>query len=795
MSKKLLIDAHQSDETRVVVLNNNTIEDVDYEVSHRRPLKGNIYLAKVTRVEPSLQAAFVEYGGNRQGFLAFSEIHPDYYRIPIEDREKLLAEQAADDDNNDDDETDSSDENPDDSDPDDEKIKRRYFERFRRHYSIQEVISRHQILLIQVAKEERGSKGAALTTYLSLAGRYCVLMPNTWHKGGVSRKISDQADRKKLKTIISKLEVPTTMAVIVRTAGLQRTKAEITRDFNYLVSEWNEIREKTLTSSAPFLVYEEGDLIKRSIRDHYSADIEEIMVEGNKAFKLAQSYMKSLMPTHVKKIKEYKEPGRHLFQEFKVESMLSALHEPQVTLKSGGYLIIDQTEALVAVDVNSGRSTRERNIEETALKTNLEAAAEVARQLKQRDLSGLIVIDFIDMVASRNKNAVKRKLKDELKNDKARIQVGDISQFGLLEMSRQRLRPSISESMTDRCPHCDGSGRIKSNSNLAIEVIRLIEEELVKRPRATLNITVSEEIAFYLLNHKRAVIVALEEQYNTTIILERDNSLIPPAVKFSDAKTKSDSGKSDKSDPSSNDETQDENQDDENKTRRRRRGKRGGRRRNTQREDGDEASSVDALDNDAETGKDQVQSETDQSEDEAEKPKRTRRKSTKAQDEQSDSTEESTEKPKRTRRKSVKTEDEQSGRAEESVEKPKRTRRKPVKAEDEQSDGAEEPVEKPKRTRRKSVKAEDEQSDGAEEPVEKPKRTRRKPAKSEEVKENESSTEDDKPKPRGRTRKTASESEDASADAGRESKSSAIIDVVDVDKSKNSRSKKGWWSP
>ncbi|MDA7635202.1 Rne/Rng family ribonuclease [Alphaproteobacteria bacterium] len=661
MSKKLLIDARQTDETRVVLLNENVVEDVDYETSHRKQLKGNIYLAKVTRVEPSLQAAFVEYGGNRQGFLAFSEIHPDYYRIPVEDREKLLADQSdhsdkdtdpetktetkteiktetkadsetvsdadadslaansdsdsdletgADDNSSDDNDGDNDGDNGSDFEAEDERERKRRFDKFRKHYSIQEVISRRQILLVQVVKEERGNKGAALTTYMSLAGRYCVLMPNTYHNGGVSRKISDPADRKKLKTIVNGLNVPTGMAVIVRTAGSKRTKAEITRDYNYLLRQWNDIREKTLESNAPSIIHEEGNLIKRAVRDYYTSDIEEIIVEGEDGYKAARAHMKNLMPTHVKKITQYKDEVNHLFQAHRVENMLTAIYDPEVTLKSGGYIVMNQTEALVAIDVNSGKATRERNIEETALKTNVEAAVEIARQLKLRDLSGLVVIDFIDMEVNRNRNTVERKLKEAMKSDRARVQIGSISQFGLLEMSRQRLRPSLNEAVSDLCPHCHGTGRIRSVESAALAIIHQIEAEAARKSRKKLTVAMAAEVALYILNHKRDLIVDLEARYDMNIVLEQDNSLLPPDIRFdgisekpeqqerrkskgdsrSDSKSnaRSDSNVEPKADKANNNQSNqtptsptDSDDDDESKPkRRRRRGKRGGRRRN-----------------------------------------------------------------------------------------------------------------------------------------------------------------------------------------------------------------------
>ena len=421
MTKRLLIDARQAEETRVVLLSGTRIEDFDYETENRKQLKGNVYLARVTRVEPSLQAAFVEYGGNRQGFLAFSEIHPDYYRIPIEDREALIeADSAEGDDDRDETGSDGAPETIGGEEADEEDIRPK---RQVKRYKIQEVISRKQIMLVQVVKEERGNKGAALTTYLSLAGRYCVLMPNNNRGGGVSRKITNIADRKRLKTVVGGLDIQAGMAVIVRTAGAKRTKTEIARDFNYLSKLWDDIRARTLESQAPCLIHEEGDLIKRSIRDLYTSEVDEVLVEGEEAYKIARNQMKMLIPSHLKKVQKYE--GTHpIFQHFNVENQMDTIHSPQVTLKSGGYLVINQTEALVAIDVNSGKSTRERNIEETALKTNLEAAEELGRQLRLRDLSGLIVVDFIDMEENRNQHAVERRMKDAMRNDRARIQIG-----------------------------------------------------------------------------------------------------------------------------------------------------------------------------------------------------------------------------------------------------------------------------------------------------------------------------------------------------------------------------------
>ena len=523
MTKRLLIDARQSEETRVVLLSGTRIEDFDYETENRKQLKGNVYLARVTRVEPSLQAAFVEYGGNRQGFLAFSEIHPDYYRIPVEDREALMAAERADNDAEDGDEDgDDAPETLGGEDADDEDIRPK---RQTRKYKIQEVISRKQIMLVQVVKEERGNKGAALTTYLSLAGRYCVLMPNSTRRGGVSRKITNAADRKRLKTIVGGLDVQDGTAVIVRTAGAKRTKPEISRDYAYLSKLWDDIRTKTLESQAPSLIHEEGDLVKRSIRDLYTSEVDEVLVEGEDAYKEARSQMKMLIPSHVKRVQKYDDP-MPIFQRYQVEQQMDTIHNPQVTLKSGGYLVINQTEALVAIDVNSGRSTRERNIEETALKTNLEAADELARQLRLRDLSGLIVVDFIDMDENRNQQAVERRMKDAMRNDRARIQIGSISHFGLLEMSRQRLRLSFNESITSVCPHCEGTGRVRSVETAALQMLRVVEDEAAKGKMDELRISMNRDVALYILNHKRDAISALEERFGMHIVILAGDNLI-----------------------------------------------------------------------------------------------------------------------------------------------------------------------------------------------------------------------------------------------------------------------------
>jgi ribonuclease E len=603
MGSKMLIDSSHGEETRVVVARGTKIDEFDFESATRKPLKGNIYLAKVTRVEPSLQAAFVEYGGNRHGFLAFAEIHPDYYQIPIADRLALIKEQeeeeaaaAAEDGDADDDDHDQEDDsrsephgeseehhsdngeekhsisavaepaptlstdaenndhddaNDDDSSSEDhedapesgvsgeiesveqdaesqqvdsvgaedalEEVPRRQRRPQRRRYKIQEVIKRRQILLVQVVKEERGNKGAALTTYLSLAGRYCVLMPNTARGGGISRKITDNSDRRRLKEVARDIEVPQGMGLIVRTAGAQRTRPEIKRDFDYLLRLWESVRTLTLQSQAPSLVYEEGSLIKRSIRDLYTKEVTEVVVEGEEAYREAKDFMKMLMPSHAKNVKLYKEP-KPLFSAHHVEHQLDALFSPTVTLPSGGYLVLNQTEALVSIDINSGKSTREHSIEDTALRTNLEACDEIARQLRLRDLAGLIVIDFIDMDENRNNRSVERRMKEALKNDRARIQVGRISHFGLLEMSRQRLRPGLLEGAYRTCPHCEGRGIVRSIPSCGLGILRNIEEQLQKRAES-LTVKCTQDVAFYLLNEKRDSLLLLETTYGVTIFI------------------------------------------------------------------------------------------------------------------------------------------------------------------------------------------------------------------------------------------------------------------------------------
>jgi ribonuclease E len=530
----MLIDARHPEETRVAVVNGQRIEEFDFEAADRKQLKGNIYLAKVTRVEPSLQAAFVEYGGNRHGFLAFSEIHPDYYQIPREDREALLREEAEyaaehEEANGDDEDGEEAAELAETGGQHDEPTDalRRKRQALRRRYKIQEVIRRRQVLLIQVVKEERGSKGAALTTYLSLAGRYCVLMPNTAHGGGISRKISNIADRKRLKAIMSDLKLPQGMGAIVRTAGLKRSSEDIRRDFDYLTRLWDEIRERTLASSAPALIHQDSDLIKRAIRDIYHRDIEQVLVEGPEGFEAASRFMSMLMPGHAPKVVEYSD-NVPLFQRFGVESQLEGMYQPVVQLKSGGYLVINPTEALVSIDINSGRSTREYGIEETATKTNLEAAEEIGRQLRLRDMAGLVVIDFIDMEVPSNNRRVEKAMKDALRNDRARIQIGRISAFGLLEMSRQRLRTGILEASTHICPMCEGTGMVRSVSSAALAALRALEAEALRGRASEFTLRAGDEVAVYILNRKRIELAELEELYGVSITTVPDESLIGP---------------------------------------------------------------------------------------------------------------------------------------------------------------------------------------------------------------------------------------------------------------------------
>jgi ribonuclease E len=524
MSKKMLIDAAHAEETRVVVVDGTRVEEFDFESQTRKQLRGNIYLAKVTRVEPSLQAAFIEYGGNRHGFLAFNEIHPDYYQIPVADREALMRDDSGDDEDDhhharEDDDGDAVD---DEEDAVEEELARRK-RRLMRKYKIQEVIRRRQIMLVQVVKEERGNKGAALTTYLSLAGRYGVLMPNTARGGGISRKITTVTDRKRLKSVVQGLDVPQGMGLIVRTAGAKRTKAEIKRDYEYLLRLWENIRDNTLHSIAPALIYEEEDLVKRAIRDMYDKDLEGIWVEGEAGYKEARDFMRMLMPSQAKKVFPYREPAP-LFVKHKIEDHLAQIYSPVVPLRSGGYLVINQTEALVAIDVNSGKATRERNIEATALKTNLEAAEEAARQLRLRDLAGLIVIDFIDMDEGKNNRAVEKVLKDSLKDDRARIQMGKISGFGLMEISRQRRRTGVLEGTTHVCEHCDGTGRVRSVESSALAALRAVEVEALKGGGAV-TLKVSRPVGIYILNEKRAYLLRLQQTHALFVTVLVDDSL------------------------------------------------------------------------------------------------------------------------------------------------------------------------------------------------------------------------------------------------------------------------------
>ncbi|TVR83846.1 MAG: ribonuclease E/G [Rhodospirillales bacterium] len=533
-TKRMLIDAAHPEETRVAVIEGDRLTDYDVEVASRRQLKGNIYLAKVTRVEPSLQAAFVDYGGNRHGFLAFNEIHPDYYQIPVADREALLAEHAAAEQDTEANKTgDNGGEGEGDGvdtvgGVDDDEVEVSRPRPLSRHYKIQEVIKRRQILLVQVTKEERGTKGAALTTYLSLAGRYCVLMPNTVRGGGISRKITSVADRKRLKKIVGELGVPEGMAVILRTAGSERSKAEIRRDYEYLIRLWSSIREVTLKSMAPTLVYEEGNLIKRTIRDLYDRSTDEILIEGESAYRTAKDFMKLFIPSHAKRVKLYEEPRRPLFLRYNVHNELEAMHLPFVQLKSGGSIVLNPTEALVAVDVNSGRSTRERHIEETALRTNLEACDEIARQLRLRDLAGLVVVDFIDMENARNQGQVERRLKEAMKLDRARVQIGRISPFGLLELSRQRLRPSLLEASFEVCPACSGTGLRRSKESTALAILRRIEQTVMEGKGGAVDASVPTPVAFYLLNQKRKSLQAIEDRFQVSVSVSPRDDLPPP---------------------------------------------------------------------------------------------------------------------------------------------------------------------------------------------------------------------------------------------------------------------------
>jgi ribonuclease E len=611
-TKKMLIDATQAEETRVAIVEGNRLQAFDFDSASRKQLKGNLYLAKVTRVEPSLQACFVEYGGNRQGFLAFSEIHPDYYRIPVEDREALLAEEAAWDDEDHDDEH-FDDFNPKSDNPEDafapealatssgvepsyteqpslalleqdqenaiqtqafdqatdfqtdhesqnhengiqqlekdqtietvggeeednfeeqEQTSRRH-SKLRRRYKIQEVIKRRQILLIQVTKEERGNKGAALTTYVSLPGRYSVLMPNSPRGGGISRKIANGQDRRRMRELLDELDVPAGMSVILRTAGMQRSKQEVKRDLDYLLRLWDDIRGTTMESVAPALIYEEADIFKRAVRDLYTPDIEEISVSGPRdTFLQVRDFMKLLIPSHARRVKHYGDPLVPLFQRHQVESQIDQIYSPRVDLKSGGYIIINPTEALVSIDVNSGRSTRERHIDDTALNTNLEAAEEIARQLRLRDLGGLVVIDFIDMESGRHNAKVERRLKDAMSTDRARIEIGRVSPFGLLELSRQRLHPSLTETHFECCPHCEGTGLIRTTESAAVVALRMIEDEAIKGRAVQVTASLPQQVAVYMLNHKRDALQRIDDYFGCRVAIHIDEEMKPNDVKI-----------------------------------------------------------------------------------------------------------------------------------------------------------------------------------------------------------------------------------------------------------------------
>jgi len=514
MSKDMLIDSAHAEEIRIAVVNDGKLDKFDFETRSKVQVKGNIYLAKVIRVEPSLQAAFIDYGGNRHGFLSFSEIHYDYFQIPVNDRQELESHLqnaiAA--------HVEETGQTAEEMDP--REIARLRYQFYRR-YKIQEVIKKRQIMLVQVTKEERGNKGAALTTYISLAGRYCVLMPNTPKGSGVSRKITNKKDREKLKKIVSELHIENGSTVI-RTAGIGHTKTEIKKDFAFLTNVWNEIRETTLKSSAPCLIHEEAGIIKRSLRDMYSKEIDSVVVEGEKGYKTAKDFMKKLMPSHSRKIKLYSDKNIPLFSKYKLNEQISQIYSTRVDLPSGGYLIINNTEALIAIDVNSGRSTRERNIAGTALKTNLEAAHEIARQCRLRDLAGLIVVDFIDMEEKRNNIQVERCMRESLKSDKAKIQVGTISNFGLLEFSRQRLRSSIADANMIICPHCRGTGFMWTDESLAVQILRKIEEACIEHEFKEIIVTLSSNIALYILNNKRSFISAIESRGNLKITFNVD---------------------------------------------------------------------------------------------------------------------------------------------------------------------------------------------------------------------------------------------------------------------------------
>ncbi|WP_298912025.1 Rne/Rng family ribonuclease [uncultured Algimonas sp.] len=804
MTKRMLIDAAHPEETRVVIVDGTRVEELDFESRNKRQLRGNVYLAKVTRVEPSLQAAFIEYGGNRHGFLAFSEIHPDYYQIPYEDKlalqQEVEAELAAEEDdenetveedeNLDPDEDDTSDEN--DAEVADEQVKvasRRRRSKSKRRYKIQEVIKRGQILLVQAVKEERGNKGAAMTTYLSLAGRYCVLMPNTPRGGGISRKIANGSDRKRLKTIMSDLEVPQGMGVIVRTAGAKRTKAEITRDYSYLSRLWDEIRDTTLKSVAPALIHEEGNLVKRSIRDLYNKDIEEVLVQGEEAYKTAKAFIKMLMPSHAKFVKKY-DDSIPLFLRYDVERQIENGLDATVKLKSGGYLVIHPTEALVSVDVNSGKSTKERNVERTALKTNLEAAEELARQMRLRDLAGLIVVDFIDMDERKNNSAVERKMKDSLSRDRARIQTSRISQFGLMEISRQRRRRSLLEGSTAVCKHCDGVGRKRTVESSALAAIRAVEEFAIRGRAKKIRLKCPPDVALYLLNEKRDLLTKVDENADVFTVVEHDDALIRPDFTIEVSEKRSDGRKDplvqiekdlreeskqaaknrkramavqdEDEDDTEVEATEDRTEDDDAKPRRRR-GRRGGRNRKRQ--------SADPSGSDAEAASEETGSASSDDETESAKPKRRRRRGPKkdAQERTEDSAVETDD------RSDTQSGDRSDNQAGEDTPKPKRRRSSSRRKAPSRSGGNAEPVEDaaavpsedeaeaPKRRRRAPSRASDDTADDTADEA-KPARRRRAPSK---PKAEDTSEAEDASKPK---RRRAAPKRDAGTSADTEDK-------------------------
>jgi ribonuclease E len=888
MSKKMLIDASHPEETRVVVVDGTRVEELDYESENKKQLRGNVYLARVTRVEPSLQAAFVEYGGNRHGFLAFSEIHPDYYQIPHEDRVALLeAEQAenleeeeaeetdietkeksktssddvSDDDididaivaeveNDDEDDengdTDDATETSDDDDVGDATEKEveeeqekmlgaRRKRQSKRRYKIQEVIKRGQILLIQGVKEERGNKGAAMTTYLSLAGRYCVLMPNTPRGGGISRKISNGSDRKRLKKIMSELSVPQGMGVIVRTAGAKRTKVEIKRDYDYLSRLWDTIRDNTLKSIAPSLIHEEGNLVKRSIRDLYGKDVDSILVQGDEAYRLAKDFIKMLMPSHAKNVQPYKD-DIPLFLRYQVEQQIEACLDPVAQLKSGGYLVIHPTEALVSIDVNSGRSTKERNVERTALKTNLEAAEELARQMRLRDLAGLIVVDFIDMDEYRNNRAVEKRMRDVLSRDRARVQMSKISQFGLMEISRQRRRRSLLEGSTASCEHCDGVGRKRSVESSALKAIRAIEEEGIRGGSARIMLKTSPDVAFYLLNEKRDLLNQIAEQSGMFCEISVDESLIRPnfvlekiekrrdrlvdpldAIQKEHRKSNASKSKRQKKEPAQDSETveTDENSE-ENKPskRKRRRGRRGGRgRRKNPQNNAEQTSENTSETGDAETVDAQNADAKDTSSKEAKVAS-----SDKVSHESETETPTSDDKPQRKRparrRKkpaadtaTEKTDGKEDVTSEEPAKKPRRSRKKPAEKDvDKDTETAKKPARKkaaPKKAAKDapSVKEETKETkEAAKKPAAKPRTPRRKKADVKtDASEKTTTKAAAKPAAKAKTAKTkAAKAETTSAKpavkAKPKPKAEAEKPVTKPDDTSEEKStKKGWW--